>query len=130
MGAQENADLVRRGYAAFSSGDMATLGGLFADDVVWTAPGTGRLSGPKEGRDATLGFFGELMTLSGGTFRVNVLDIQGGEERVYALQHMHAEHDGKVLDQNGVNVFTVVDGRVTAVDDYASDTGAASEFWG
>jgi ketosteroid isomerase-like protein len=25
MGAKENADLVRRGYAAFSAGDMATL---------------------------------------------------------------------------------------------------------
>jgi ketosteroid isomerase-like protein len=26
------ANLVRRGYAAFSTGDMATLSGLFADD--------------------------------------------------------------------------------------------------
>lgn len=129
MGAQENVDLVRRGYAAFSSGDMATLSGLFADDAVWTVSGTSRLSGPKHGRDAVLGFFGETMALSGGTFRVSLLDLQGGEERVYALQHLHAERDGKVLDQNAVNVFTVVDGKVERVDDYSSDPAAAAEFW-
>ena len=129
MGAQENVDVVRRGYAAFSSGDMATLSGLFADDVVWTVFGTGRLSGPKNGRDAVLGFFGETMALSGGTFRVSVLDIQGGEERVFALHHLHAERDGKVLDQNAVNVFTVVDGKVATVDDYSGDTRATAQFW-
>ena len=36
MGARENAALIRRGYAAFSAGDMATLTELFADDIVGT----------------------------------------------------------------------------------------------
>jgi len=35
MGFADNASLVRRGYAAFSTGDMATLSELFADDAVW-----------------------------------------------------------------------------------------------
>jgi ketosteroid isomerase-like protein len=35
MGSADNASLVRRGYAAFSTGDMATLSELFADDAVW-----------------------------------------------------------------------------------------------
>jgi len=49
MGAKENADLVRRGYAAFSAGDMATLTELFAEDAVWHVPGDGGLAGDKKG---------------------------------------------------------------------------------
>ena len=49
MGTQENIALVRRGYDAFSSGDMATLGQLFAEDAVWNSPGTGVISGRERG---------------------------------------------------------------------------------
>jgi hypothetical protein len=59
MGSADNADLVRRGYAAFSTGDIAALSELFADDAVWHVPGSGSLSGAKHGRDAILMFFGE-----------------------------------------------------------------------
>ncbi|HEY1003441.1 MAG TPA: nuclear transport factor 2 family protein [Streptosporangiaceae bacterium] len=38
MGSEDNANLVRRGYAAFSTGDMATLTELIADDAVWHVP--------------------------------------------------------------------------------------------
>src|ERR1017187_9647570 len=79
MGSEENANLVRRGYAAFSTGDMATLSGLFADDAVWHVPGSGSLSGAKRGRDAILAFFGELFTRSGGTIKVTLHDVIGGD---------------------------------------------------
>ena len=59
MGAKENADLVRRGYAAFSAGDMATLTEVFAEDAVWHVPGDGGLAGDKKGRDACFAYFGD-----------------------------------------------------------------------
>jgi ketosteroid isomerase-like protein len=34
-----NEDLIRRGYDAFSRGDMDTLRALFHPDIVWHAPG-------------------------------------------------------------------------------------------
>jgi hypothetical protein len=71
------------------------------------------MSGPKQGRDAILGFFGEVAARSGGTFSATLLDLQGGDERVYTLQHLHGERDGKVPDQDDVNVFTVVNGKVS-----------------
>src|SRR3954469_9242517 len=97
MGTQENIDLVRRGYAAFSSGDMTTLGPLFAEDAVWNSPGTGPISGPSKGRDGILATFGELFTRSHGTFTVNLTELMGADSRVVALQHAHGERDGKVL---------------------------------
>jgi ketosteroid isomerase-like protein len=129
MGAQENVELVKRGYAAFSAGDMATLNDLFADDAVWNSAGSGVMSGPKQGRGAILAYFGELMTRSGGTFGVNLLDIVGGDEHVFALQHSHAEREGKVIDQNAVNVFHIVGGVVQDVQDFYRDTKLTDDFW-
>jgi hypothetical protein len=65
MGARENAALIRRGYAAFSAGDMATLTELFADDIVWNVAGSGGLSGAKQGRDAVFAYFGEVIAREG-----------------------------------------------------------------
>jgi uncharacterized protein (TIGR02246 family) len=129
MGSQENADLVRSGYAAFSSGDMATLSELFADDAVWTVPGSNPMSGPKQGRDAILAFFGEIMTNTAGTATVTVQDVVGGEDHTIGLHHNHAERNGKVNDQDAVLVFTIRDGRVVEVQEFHEDTAGSDEFW-
>jgi ketosteroid isomerase-like protein len=39
-----NEDLIRRGYDAFSRGDMDTLLELYHPDIVWHAPGRSQLA--------------------------------------------------------------------------------------
>jgi ketosteroid isomerase-like protein len=46
-----------------------------------------------------------------------------------ALQTAQAQRDGKSLDQHGVLVFTIRDGKVTEVNEFEEDTGKTSEFW-
>ena len=129
MGTQENAELVRRGYEAFIAGDMATLNELFAEDAVWHVPGSGDLSGAKQGREAIMSFFGELMTRSGGTLKVTLQDVIGGDAYTIGLNGNHAERNNKVLDQDAVLVFQVRDGRVSEVREFFEDTAATDEFW-
>jgi uncharacterized protein len=129
MGAQEHAALVRRGYAAFSAGDMATLNELFAEDAVWHAPGSGPMSGPKNGRAAVLAYFGEIMTRTAGTATATVQDVIGGDDCTIGLHHNHAERDDKVYDQDAVLVFTIRDGRVSEVQEFHEDTARSDEFW-
>ncbi|HEY8827791.1 MAG TPA: nuclear transport factor 2 family protein [Jatrophihabitantaceae bacterium] len=129
MGTQENAELVRRGYEAFIAGDMATLNELFAEDAVWHVPGSGDLSGAKKGREAIMSFFGELMTRSGGTLKVTLQDVIGGDAHTIGLNGNHAERNNKVLDQDAVLVFQVRDGRVSEVREFFEDTAATDEFW-
>jgi hypothetical protein len=129
MGSQENAELVRRGYTAFSSGDMATLNDLFTDDAVWHVPGSNSLSGPKKGRGEIMAFFGELVTRTGGTVTVTVDDVIGGEHHTVGLHHNHAERNGLVNDQDAVLVFTIRDGRVTEVQEFHEDTARSDKFW-
>ena len=129
MGPRENVELVRRGYEAFSAGDMATLGGLFAEDAVWHVAGDGVLSGKKEGRDAILAYFGELGTRSGGNLTVTVEEIIGGETNTVAVQHNRAESGGRALDQDGVIAFRVAGGKITEAREFFQDTAKGDAFW-
>jgi len=124
-----NEDLVRRGYAAFGTGDMATLGELFADDVVWHSVGRGPMSGDYEGKDAVFGFFAQLAERTGGTFRVDIHDVLANDEHVVALVKTSGEHGGKTLADNGVQVFHLKGGKVTESWFQSSDQYAADEFW-
>jgi uncharacterized protein (TIGR02246 family) len=129
MGSEDNANLVRRGYAAFSTGDMAALSELFADDAVWHVPGSGSLSGAKHGRDAILAFFGELVARSGGTIKITLHDVIGGDEHTVALHHEFAESGGNRVDQNAANVFHVRDGRVSEVWELHDDPAGNAWLW-
>ena len=129
MGATGDIEVVRRGFAAFSAGDMATLNELFTDDATWLVPGTGPLSGAKEGRDAVLAFFGELMTRSGGSLKVELDDVVGGDDHTVAMSRNRASRDANTLDQRAVIVFTLRDGRVAEARQFFEDTALNDTFW-
>src|SRR6476620_11285838 len=98
MGATEDVEVIRRGYAAFSAGDLATLTELFTDDAVWHVPGSGSLSGTKHGRDEILSFFGELMTRSDGTLVVTLDDVVAGDKHTVALNRNQATRGARSLE--------------------------------
>lgn len=129
MGADDNAKLLRRGYEAFGAGDMTTLAELLAEDAVWHIPGKSRLSGDKRGRDAILAYFGELFSLSGGTFRATLHDVVGGEEHTIGLHHNGGERDGKVMDQNAAVVFHIRGGRYLETWEFHGDEANWEAFW-
>ena len=49
-----NAIAARAGLDDFTRGDPETLGDLFADDIVWHAPGDNPSSGTFVGKEATM----------------------------------------------------------------------------
>lgn len=129
MGTQENVELIRRGYQAFDAGDMATLRELFAEDAVWYTAGNGVLSGPKQGREAIMAYFGELATRSKGSFKVTLQEVIGGEKHTIGLQHSHAETNGRTLDTQGALAFQVRDGKITEGREFFDDTAQGDAFW-
>ena len=110
-----NEDLIRRGYDAFSRGDMDTLRELFDPDIVWHAPGHSQLAGDHQGVDAVLSYFARTMELTGGNFRVEVHGVVANDEHAVGLNSVHAERAGRTLEDNNTLVFHVRDGKVTEV---------------
>ena len=129
MSTESDVEVIRRGYAAFDAGDMATLNELFTEDAVWHVTGAGPLAGAKNGRDLILSYFGELMSRSDGTLKVSLDDVVGGVHHVVALNQNQATRVGEALQQNAVVVYQLRGGRVSEARQYFDDTARNDAFW-
>jgi ketosteroid isomerase-like protein len=126
--AHPNEELVRRGFEAFSKGDVDTLRELFGPDAVWHAPGRGPLSGDHRGVDAILGFFARTMDLTGGSFRVELHDVLANDEHAVALYVARGEREGRSLEDRSVLVSHVRNGKFVEAWQHSEDQYAADEF--
>ena len=90
-----NADLVRGLYRAFADRDLAALDDLIAEDAVWHVPGTNPLAGEHRGRLAVLAYFTGLVQRTGGTFRLEIVDVLASEQRVVAIALASGTREGK-----------------------------------
>ena len=130
MGADENAETVRRGYEAFNTADMKTLTEIFDESASWHTPGRGSLAGDHQGREATFAYFGRLVGETGGTFKAALQHLLKSDDgRVVGVHHNTAERDGKHLDVGCCIVFEVKDGRIIDGREHFSDLYAWDEFW-
>lgn len=129
MADHPNVDLLRNGYEAFAKGDLDTLRGFFAEDIVWHVPGNNMMSGDYKGHDAVFGFFGKLVQETGGNFRQEIHDVLANDTHGVALVNAHAERGAKTLDTHSVHVMHVEDGKITEFWNLIEDTTKADEFW-
>jgi ketosteroid isomerase-like protein len=112
-----NVQRSRRAYEAFGKGDMDTVGELIADDAVYHISGNNPLSGDYKGKKAIFGFFGKLMEVTGGTFKLEVHDILANDDHTVILVRETAEKDGKKWDSRAVHIS------------HPDSEGRGKEFW-
>lgn len=130
MAEHPHAMLARKGYEAFSRGDMETLRGLMAADVTYHVPGRHPLAGDFKGQDAIIDFYGRLAREAGGTLEVELRDLLvDGRGHVVAVHRTHAERQGRTFDQAGCYVFRIVGDKITDVDECVEDIDEADDFW-
>ena len=128
--ADENADVVRRGYAAFNAADIKTLTELFDDKSSWHTPGRSRIAGDHVGRDAVFTQFGRYGGETNGTFKADLQQVFGSDEgRVVAIHHNSGERNGKCLDTDCCIVFEVRGGRIISGREYFYDLHNWDAFW-
>jgi ketosteroid isomerase-like protein len=126
-----HAALVRKGYDAFSRGDMETLSGLMTGDATHHVPGSHSMSGDYKGLNAVLEYYRQLGTETAGTMRVDVQHLfVDGRGHVMSVHHITAERAGKKLDAMGGIVFRLVGDKITDLDECVEDQDITDEFWG
>ncbi len=127
--AHPNAALLRRGFAAFASGDLAELEELFASDVVWTIPGRSRLAGTYRGLPAILALVRSFAELTDGTYRPDPRYLLADDEHVVAVYRATGARLKRTIDLEQALVCTVAGGRVTKVLALPTDPVAFDAFW-
>ena len=127
--AHPNEELLRKGYAAFDTYDLDTIRALFADDIVWHVGGRSQLAGTLKGKDEVFGWFAKLLTLSEGTFKINVHDIIANDNHAVVLSNDTAQRGDKHLDVQAVAIFHIENNQVKEAWFFNSDVYAYDEFF-
>jgi uncharacterized protein len=126
---QANAELITGAYEAFSRGDVKSAFAAFADDIFWHVPGRGPLSRDYRGHAEVKGFFEHFMSLSDGTFQLQIDEVFARRDRVVVLCTETAQRAGHSWTSSNVHVWTVKDGRAAAFCEYEGDEQGEDEFW-
>ena|SRR5437660_568407 len=127
--AHANEELLRRGYEAFSKGDLDTVLGIFDENIVWHVPGRSPLAGDYKGHAEVTAFFGKIFELSGGSFKLELHDVLANDEHAVVLSRQTGERAGKRLDQNSVDVWHIKNGKATEFWGLTVDPYLEDEFW-
>ena len=111
---ETNTQIVARGYAAFSAGDLPTLSEVIAQDCTWVVGGQNALSGTYHGRDAVFDYFGRLLEVTHGAFQITVLTItEPVPDTVLITCHVMAAANGRTFDEEVVQQMHLRQGVVT-----------------
>ena len=105
---EQNIDLVKKGYDAFTAGDVEQLMSLFDDNIEWVQPGESTISGTYHGK----GEVGELlarMAEKSPTVSARRYVAEGATVIAFGDVTLGGE------TSQGVNVYTIRDGKTAHV---------------
>lgn len=130
VAADKNIDLLKRGYAAFTSGDMDTLRReIFQPDVLWHQPGDNPTAGDYRGVEQVIALFGNLMQRTDGTFKPWLNHHAAGEDLVMGVGATSATRRGQTTIQPYAHVCRVRDGKLSEAWIINLNQGEVDEFF-
>ncbi|MEV5379322.1 MULTISPECIES: nuclear transport factor 2 family protein [Streptomyces] len=126
----DNRKLIEGAYRAFAIGDIPAVLQAFAEEITWHVPGRSPLSGDYRGHREIVEFFGRVMELSEGSFRIRVDDVLTDTSRVVVLCTVSAERSGRApWSSPEVHVWDIAAGKAVAFREFQGDQQAEDAFW-
>jgi hypothetical protein len=119
---EQNVELVKKGYEAFSAGDIEAVMNLFDDNIEWVQPGDSAISGTYHGKAELGQFFSRLAEKS--TTATPYRFLADGDT-VVMLGETTADNETSEVAQ----VFTLRNGKAVRVQGYA-DTAVLERIFG
>ena len=122
MSEQENKELITKGYAAFSAGDVETVMSLFDDDVEWVQPGESAVSGTYHGKAEVMEYMGRMAEKA---LKVKLIRLLAEGDTVVAITEVTAGGEtGEDAD-----VFTIRNGKTVRAEMHG-DTALMERVFG
>lgn len=124
-------DVVTTYFGALAEGRVPDALALLDVNIEWHQPGANRFSGIHRGPDAIGALLGSMMEVSQGSFALaptGPLMVNGS--LVAVPVHFTGSRDGIELDQDGIDLITVENGKIVAVHLFSYDGPAEDTFWG
>ncbi|MFC8350954.1 MULTISPECIES: nuclear transport factor 2 family protein [unclassified Streptomyces] len=126
-----NIDIARTYFQAVQTGDMATLGELLDEAIVWHQPGANQFSGEHKGQGAVFQMLGGMMEASQGTFAIDKIhSLMGNGDLVTATIHFTGRRGDTSMAMDGVDLLRLQNGKITEMWLFSGDQNAEDAFWG
>ena len=114
---------------ALSRGDFEAAFETMADTIVWHMGGESSLSGIIKGKQALGEHLGEFAKRSNGTFRVMTEWAASNDCFVAASVVSLAEKGNEKLNDPGIDLFKIEDGKIQEVWTFAQYQTVEDKFW-
>ena len=114
---------------ALSRGDFEAAFETMADTIVWHMGGESSLSGIIKGKQALGERLGEFAKRSNGTFRVRTEWAASNDCFVAASVVSLAEKGNEKLNDPGIDLFKIEDGKIQEVWTFAQYQTVEDKFW-
>jgi ketosteroid isomerase-like protein len=130
MSVQENVQVVKDGYAAFSRRDIPGLLALLAEDVEWHIPGVGLpLAGTYRGPNGVASFFQKLaLDVEILEFEPREFVAEGDRVLVVGWERAKVKATNRAFELDWVMAFTVRNGKITKFREYTDTQAVAAAY--
>lgn len=130
---QSNIAIIQDLYASLSKGDTAHVKELLQDDQVrLNVSGSHHpLAHEHTGTEDVASYFASVQGLVGAV-TIESESLAASGDQVFALIHVQGSRTdtpGRTLDVREVQVFTVTDGKITQITNYAGDQQAKHDYF-
>jgi len=114
---------------ALLKGDFKSVFETMSDNIVWHMGGEGPLSGIVKGKEALGERLGEFTKRSNGTFRVITNWAASNDCFVVASVVSLAEKEDQKLNDPGIDLFRIENGKIQEVWTFAEQQEEEDKFW-
>jgi ketosteroid isomerase-like protein len=121
-------EIASRAWQAVSSGDVAALEALCADEIVWHASGRGPHAGDHYGREGLLAYLAGVGE-DAQRFEASLEDVLVGDETAAILMRVSGHRAGRALDTCYVVLLRIEGIRIAEVWSIPRDQHAVDAFW-
>ena len=126
---RSNADIIRKAYGDFASGDVPAVLEAFDASITWHVPGHSPLSGDYRGHEEVVGFFRHTLELSGGIFAIEVHHVLSEGDLVVVIATVKATRNGRAAEFPEVHLWRLANGKATEFREFQGDEQTEDRFW-
>lgn len=116
-------EVVNKMLQAFGTGNMEALKLTLSDSTVWNYNGSDLIpySGTYKGKKEVVKFIGNIVSnVEILDFKVEQILNNGNTVVVLGSEKQKIKHNGKILEQKWVQVYTVENGLITKMEEFAN----------
>ncbi|MEU4444398.1 nuclear transport factor 2 family protein [Actinosynnema sp. NPDC050801] len=122
--------IARKFFDSMTGQDWAAVRSMATDDIVWTMPGTSRISGTVVGKEALIERVRRVAAAGVTMRKIELVHMLVGRTGVTMFMHNSAQaEDGRKLEEHLASVYAIQNGKVTGIDTFVTDLKGVNDFF-